>query len=123
MTQIFTTASQGVLKTNLVKSMIMKDDNALEGLFIAAEHILGVANEQVPFEEGDLAASGGVSQDESTTQTAISYNTDYAVRQHEDMTMKHDSGRNAKFLENAVNSERATASRIIANTIKNGMNL
>jgi hypothetical protein len=123
MTQIFTTASQGVLKANLVKSMIMKDDNALEGLFIAAEHILGVSNEQVPFEEGDLAASGGVSQDESTTQTAISYNTDYAVRQHEDMTMKHDSGRNAKFLENAVNSERATASRIIANTIKNGMNL
>lgn len=123
MTQIFTNASVATIKANLTKAALLSNEGALRGLWAAGEHILGVSNEQVPFEEGDLAASGGVSQDESSGITAISYNTDYAVRQHEDMTAKHDAGRNAKYLENAVNSERSTASRIIATSIKNGMNL
>jgi hypothetical protein len=98
-----------------------RKDAQLRALWIAGEHVLSVSNEQVPFEEGDLAASGGVSQDESSGKTAISYNTDYAVKQHEDMTLKHDSGRNAKFLENALNSEIETVRLIVANGIKDGM--
>lgn len=80
-------------------------EGALQGLIIGGEHILGVSNSKVPFEEGDLAASGSVS-DDGESIVAISYDEDYAVVQHEDMSLKHDAGREAKFLENALNSER-----------------
>lgn len=88
------------------------------GLLVAGEHVLGVSNRQAPIEEGDLIRSGAVSQDEASRRTAISYDTDYAVRQHEDMTLRHDDGRNAKFLENAMNAERETAAQIIATAMK-----
>lgn len=89
----------------------------LTGLWAAGEHVLGVSNTQVPFEEGDLAASGAVSQDASGA-TAISYDTPYAVRQHEDLSMQHDAGRNAKFLENALNSESAIVQGIISTALR-----
>lgn len=93
-------------------------DAAKRGMLVAGEHVLGVANSQVPLEEGDLARSGGVSQDGGSGRTAISYDTPYAVRQHEDTSLRHDSGRNAKYLENAMNSERATALQIVAQRAK-----
>jgi hypothetical protein len=40
------------------------------------------------------------------------------VVQHEDMSMKHDAGRNAKFLELAINSEREAVLQIVASTMK-----
>lgn len=90
----------------------------LTGLWAAGEHVLGVSNAQVPFEEGDLAASAAVSQDGTTGATAISYDTPYAVRQHEDLSMQHDAGRNAKYLENALQSESATVTAIVLNALK-----
>lgn len=69
----------------------------------AGYHVLGVANQQVPHETGDLMRSGGVSTDNDSA--AIFYDTPYAVVQHEDMGLRHDEGRNAKYLENAVRSE------------------
>lgn len=90
----------------------------LSGLRLGGEHVLGVSNEQVPHEEGDLERSGGVSQDERSGLTAISYDTDYAVKQHEDESLHHDAGRNAKFLENALLSERQTVLAIVAEAIR-----
>ena len=121
MSDFFSAGSVMKIAGRLQQINEQRKDAQLRALWIAGEHILGVSNEQVPFEEGDLAASGGVSQDEKTGVTAISYNTDYAVKQHEDMTMKHDAGRNAKFLENAINSEINTVRQIVANGIKDGM--
>jgi len=121
MSDFFTAGSVAAVVGKLNQINKNRKEAQLRALWIAGEHVLGVSNDQVPFEEGDLAASGGVSQDESTSKTAISYNTDYAVRQHEDMTLKHDSGRNAKFLENALNSEIETVKLIVANGIKDGM--
>jgi len=91
------------------------------GLSVAGEHVLGVSNKQVPLEEGDLARSGAVSQDETTGKTAISYDTPYAVRQHEDMALKHDAGRNAKFLERAINSEGDKIAEIVATAMRGAM--
>ena len=91
----------------------------MRGLVMAGEHILNVSNAQVPHEEGDLERSGVVSSSSPSEQTvAISYDTPYAVRQHEDLSLKHDAGRNAKFLSNACNSEAKTAGRIIARAVK-----
>jgi hypothetical protein len=90
----------------------------LRGLLVAGQHVLRVSNAQTPHEEGDLIRSGGVSQDESNGLTAISYDTDYAVRQHEDMSLHHDSGRNAKFLERAMASEAADVLQVVSNAMK-----
>ena len=86
---------------------------AVRGLSDAAEHVLAVSNAHVPIEEATLERSGRTSVDESTLTAAVAYDTPYAVRQHEDMTLQHDPGRTAKYLENALNGEAATVRRII----------
>lgn len=92
-------------------------DSAADGLYVAAEHILTVSNTHVPLEYGDLQGSGTVSEDRGNLEAAVSYDTPYAARQHEEIGYQHDPGRTAKFLENAVNSEADTAGRIVADTV------
>jgi len=105
-----------IAKSNFIRSGV--SEASKQGLMVAGEHVLGVANNQTPHEDGDLEASGAVSQDPQSGATAISYDTDYAVVQHEDESMQHDGGRNAKFLENALNSEREAVLDIVAQAIR-----
>ncbi len=91
--------------------------SANRGVALAAEHLLGVANEKVPIEESILLKSGTVSTDPAKFTAAVSYDTPYAARQHEDMTLRHDQGRTAKWLENAMNAEVQTSAEIIRQTI------
>lgn len=95
----------------------------LEGLQVAGLHVLAVSNAKAPIETGELIRSGQVSQDESSGLTAISYDTDYAVVQHEDMSMNHDDGRQAKFLESSLVSESDAVLQIIATSVKRGAGL
>lgn len=94
---------------------------AARGLHLATEHVLGVARTRVPIEEGTLERSGTASVDEDTLTGAVSFDTPYAVRQHEDMDLKHDAGRQAKYLESALASERQTCRDLIARSIRNGL--
>jgi hypothetical protein len=97
---------------------IRSKKGAIRGLALAGEHLLGESNKQVPIEEATLERSGAASVDEAKLRGAVSYDTPYAVKQHEDLNLKHDSGRNAKYLENAFNSEADTVAKIIADAIK-----
>lgn len=63
----------------------------------AVEHLLEEANRTVPIEEGVLTGSGATSVD--GLSGSVSYDTPYAVRQHEDTRLRHDAGRRAKWLE------------------------
>lgn len=84
-----------------------------------AEYVLGESIQQVPHEEGDLQSSGKVSVDEGSSRVAVSYDTPYAVRQHEDMTYQHDPGRKAKYLEDPLNAAaNGPAQAIIARHLK-----
>lgn len=76
---------------------------ASRGLALALEHTLGVSNAHVPLREGVLERSGKVVIE--GLSGAISYDTVYARRQHEELTWKHLPGRTAKYLENAMNTE------------------
>lgn len=89
---------------------------ALEkGLVLGAEHVLGESNKRVPHEEGTLENSGSVSYEGGKLRATISYDTPYAAVQHEDMSLRHKgSGREAKYLENALNAEKDTVGEIIA---------
>lgn len=99
------------------KAKDVLNGSANRGVALAAEHILGEANKKVPIEEDTLMRSGTVSTDPGTFTAAVSYDTPYATRQHEDMTLRHDQGRTAKYLENAMNAEVTTAAEIIRQTI------
>ncbi|WP_025620346.1 hypothetical protein [Salinispora cortesiana] len=81
-------------------------DAGMDGLELAAEHLLQVSSSLAPHEEGDLERSGEVTIDPGSGTVAVSYDRPYAVRQHEDMTLRHDDGRQAKFLEQPMSTER-----------------
>lgn len=89
---------------------------AEKGVVLATEHVLGVSRKHVPHEEGTLERSGKASQD--GLRGAVSYDTPYAVAQHEDLTFAHDAGRTAKYLENAFNSERDVVAQVIATSVR-----
>lgn len=89
---------------------------SFEGTQLAGEYLLGESDALVPLEEGDLSRSGEVTSDATTGQVAVSYDRPYAVRQHEELTWRHDPGRTAKYLEGPMHDERVqdTMLRIIA---------
>lgn len=91
----------------------------VQGLTLASEHLLQVSRPRAPLEEGTLERSGVASVDESTLRAAVSYNTPYAVRQHEDLTLKHDDGRTAKYLEGPTHTEHQTMLTLIHRAIAN----
>lgn len=93
-------------------------DAAARGLTQAGEVVLGDSNARVPIEEGTLERSGTVAVDTKGLRAAISYNTPYAVAQHEDLTLRHDDGRQAKFLETALTSNARVVAETTAGTIR-----
>lgn len=84
------------------------------GLTLAAEHLLQVSRTEVPIEEGTLERSGTATVDEEALTAAVAYDTLYATRQHEDMTLRHADGRKAKYLEDPLNAEQDTMLELIA---------
>jgi len=97
-------------------------EGSVEGLTMATEHLLKVSRDQVPLEEGNLERSGRADVDAASMRGSVSYGSgvsaDYAVIQHERLDLHHDSGRNAKYLENAVNSEQQTMAALIAGALR-----
>lgn len=86
--------------------------HASQGLTNAVEHLLGEARRLVPIEEGTLERSGKTSVDE--LDAAVSFDTVYAVRQHEELTWRHAPGRRAKYLETPLTTERDVMLRLMA---------
>ncbi|WP_030271193.1 hypothetical protein [Streptomyces sp. NRRL B-24484] len=91
------------------------------GLFAAAEHVLQRSRERVPIEEGTLERSGVASINEQQLTAAVSYDTQYAVRVHEDMNARHDAGRSAKYLERPLAEEAGTVKQIIAAAVRQAL--
>lgn len=97
-------------------------EGAMDGLLVGGEMVLGVSNDQVPHEDGDLERTGAVTSDAEARKVAISYRDvayeGQAEQQHEDMTLNHDEGRNAKFLENALNTQGGVVLEAVAGGIR-----
>lgn len=97
------------------------EEAAARGLKKAAEHILTESRKIVPIEEGTLERSGEVSIDEGKLIAAVSYSTPYAVKQHEDLSLRHDAGRRGKYLESIINSEGDEAQGIVAAEVRRAL--
>lgn len=72
---------------------------AMKDMELGAEAILSKSVDIVPHDTGTLQRSGHVVVDKPHSAVYISFNTPYALRQHEDMEWPHEPGRTAKYLE------------------------
>lgn len=87
-----------------------------DGLFEACEFLLGQANAKVPIEEGVLQNSGTAEVVDGVGR--VGFNTPYARRQHEDLTLRHPNGREAKYLEKPLNQFAAEFTQIVGAAIE-----
>ena len=88
------------------------------GVRLAAEHLRTTAVQQTPLETGTLRNSAQVTAD--GIKAAVSYNTKYAVKQHEELGYAHKDGQ-AKYLESATVSERSKMLDIIGQQIRGAL--
>lgn len=82
-------------------------DAAADALEDIVEDDLGESREVVPIEEGTLSRSGFTEVDRKKLVGQVAYDTPYAIRQHEDPTLRHDAGRKHHYLEDTVEQNRA----------------
>lgn len=92
-------------------------DGRTRALTAGAEHVLQESRRIVPIEEGVLQASGVASVD-GDRRAAVSYDTPYAARQHEELTWRHAPGRQAKYLEQPLVQERTVVGRVIERELR-----
>lgn len=95
------------------------EEGARKGLVLATNHVLQVSNQRVPNETGDLERSGRATVDD--LRGAVSYDTPYAVRQHEELTWRHSRGGRAKYLESALVDEAGTVRDIVAAQVRRAL--
>ncbi|MFH8403738.1 hypothetical protein ACH4FX_03045 [Streptomyces sp. NPDC018019] len=94
---------------------------AARGALLGAEHVLQLSRQLVPIEEGTLERSGATSVDARRGTAAVSYDTPYARRVHEDMTARHDPGRTAKYLERVLPGSTDTVQALIAAQVRRAL--
>ncbi|MFB7908113.1 hypothetical protein ACFC1T_16910 [Kitasatospora sp. NPDC056076] len=93
-------------------------EEAANGLADGMEYVLAESKRVVPLEEGTLERSGKAQVDRAALKGAVSYDTPYAVRQHEELDYKHAPGRTAKYLERPAMEARPTVLALIAAAIR-----
>lgn len=93
---------------------VLLEGASVQGLTLASEYLLQVSRGLVPLDEAILELSGVASVDPDNLIAAVSYDTVYAVRQHEELEWQHAPGRTAKYLEGPMNTERDTMLELIA---------
>jgi hypothetical protein len=86
----------------------------------AAETLLTDTNPRVPLDEGPLAQSGRITHDPANLTSAVSYDTPYAVKQHEDTTLNHPQQGEAKFLERTMHERARTYGDTMAARVRKG---
>ena len=109
------------VKHNAARASAEEKRATAAGLAKAAEHLLGASRAQVPIEEGTLERSGVASVNRAGLEAAVSYDTVFAVRQHEEPTWRHDPGRKAKYLEDPAATERPVMLAIIAAELRRAL--
>lgn len=77
-----------------------------KGVWAALDHLAAVSKEQVPLDMGTLKASCVVSVADDGKSGAVSYDTPYAIVQHENTWYNHQRGRKGKYLEDPANDRQ-----------------
>lgn len=101
--------SQLVININraLVRATVKKATK--KGTRNALDHLAAESKKQVPLDQGTLKASCYVDVNDDGSEGTVSYDTKYAVRQHEELSYNHQRGRKAKYLEDPCNDPEVQA--------------
>ena len=89
----------------------MTKSAALNGMESAAEYLRAESANEVPRDTHALAQSAEVSSDSETV--VLSYDTDYAIKQHEELGYRHPRGGKAKYLEDPFNANTGKMVQIV----------
>lgn len=92
------------------------DDAASDAVLAACRYLEQEANKTCPFEDGTLEGSSDSDVEATSTGAhgAVSYNTPYARRQHEDPQMTHKGKGRHKWLEKTALEQADEIQRILA---------
>ncbi|WP_424183851.1 hypothetical protein ACOBQX_17990 [Actinokineospora sp. G85] len=93
---------------------------AARGLGLGAEHVRGVSVDRAPLATAALRNSATASVDAESLTAAVSYDTPYAARQHEELDYHHRTG-GPKYLESALASERDVVARLVQAQIRKAL--
>ncbi|MEV4078953.1 hypothetical protein AB0J43_01500 [Nonomuraea fuscirosea] len=93
----------------------------VQGLRQAAEHVLTMTQPKVPWQVGDLERSGSTAVDESALEGVISFDSPYAVAQHEQLDWEHPIKGEPKYLETTLYEEAQVARAIIAKAVRKAL--
>ncbi len=91
---------------------------ALQALHDGAEHILTEAIDETPIDTGTLRRSGTVTDAPAEWAVYISFNTPYAVVQHERLDFNHPRGGKAKYLEDPFNRNLPAVTRLVEERVR-----
>lgn len=94
---------------------------AVRGLQAGTQLILDEAVRIVPLDEATLQDSGRAGVDESTLEGFVTFDTPYAVVQHERMDFIHPNGRQAKYLESPWRANAGRVQQIIGAAIRQSL--
>lgn len=86
-----------------VRSALRKGSR--RGMHAAMDFLATESKKEVPLRDGPLRDSCAVSVSDSGMTGCCSYDTPYAVVQHENMQFQHQRGRKAKYLEDPLNDD------------------
>lgn len=96
------------------QAMRLIQAGAARGLTLGAMFLRGMALPLTPLDRGPLRESAAVWEAYAGSLiAAVSFDTPYAVRQHEELSYHHDVGQ-AKFLEQPAREQAAEIYRIAA---------
>jgi hypothetical protein len=71
--------------------------------------------------EGSISSGGSVGMSETKVESVIGFTEPYALKQHEDLTLKHPKGGEAKYLEKTLDENRDKYINHLANEVKNSI--
>lgn len=94
------------------------EGHATVGIQQAGDELLRLAQNVVPYDQGDLSRSGLVTV--SGTQGVVSFDTPYAVIQHERSDFRHDIGQ-ALYLRSPLEQHAERLIRVIADAVLHGL--
>lgn len=89
----------------------------------ACEDLLRQSRNEVPYDQGDLSNSGKVTvvRRDDEVEGAVSFDTPYAVVQHEDPTLQHQDGRKAKYLGDPLRENAPRYHTYVANRVRRNL--
>jgi len=120
-TSIQITGEEEVIK-NLSRIIAAAPDRAMKRLKLNCEYILSESKKEVPWDTTHLQQTGTVEPLPEGGGFQIGYNTPYAERQHEDLTLYHPKpGAKAKYLEDPAMRIAPTIAEDIAEALREYM--